>query len=260
MCNIYLYLYLHCIENRSDTPPAPLELMYTRTIGKQTIPIQNATLSHKGSLNTKHSPAQGQWYQERVRVSVSVIVYSVCILSDFSLDWSKVNSNLQWIPPCVLVDLKQRCQGLATLKKLSKVFSNSFDFWLVFTWTQECWNSELKMNLVFFDFSAGDLWCKMAAVLGLVFWDCVRVRMLHCKSHYHSVVEKHQRVGLAIQSSVTRVWIMCELGQPSPEPEMWCLPGSIMSRVWWLQGQQLIHHTLQTPDTGGCSAAVSYCR
>ena len=110
--------------------------MYTRTIGKQTIPIQNATLSHKGSLNTKHSPAQGQWYQERVRVSVSVIVYSVCILSDFSLDWSKVNSNLQWIPPCVLVDLKQRCQVLVTLKKLSKVFWQKATFSLIFFWSK----------------------------------------------------------------------------------------------------------------------------
>ena len=73
--------------------------------------------------------------------------------------------------------------------------------------------------------------------------------MLHCKSHYHSVVEKHQRAGSGqCGSCVTGLGRAGEM-----RPECRDQPRSIMSRVWRLQrvcaGQQLIHHTLQTPDT-----------
>ena len=65
------------------------------------------------------------WEREGI-VCGGVIVYSVCILSDFSLDCSKVNSNLQWIPARVCVvwcetEMPSAGNFLKNIPKFSKI-------------------------------------------------------------------------------------------------------------------------------------------
>ena len=95
----------------------------------------------------------GQFYQERELEGIvwCVIVYSVCILSDFSLDCSKVNSNLQWIPArvCVVWCETEMPSAGNFLKNIPKFSQHSFDSWLVLTWAVVKCRISVDLNIVF---------------------------------------------------------------------------------------------------------------
>ena len=90
-------------------------------------------------------------------------------------------------------------------------------------WLQQCWDSEIVWE-----------------------WECCIVNLIIILL-WRNIRELVSAGVQASDQSVDHVWPGQSRGMRRSQP------GSIMSRVWRLQSvqsQQLIHHTLQTPDTG----------
>ena len=142
--HLYFSVYIYIVLNTAMilTPHCSLlsarHLMWTRTIGKQTraLAILNTETSARYLHWDQHyistlRPALGiytvyiysspatAWVRGSQSQAADVVVDSLCISSDFSLDGPGVNSNLHWM--CVVRDQTEMPSAGHNFTKYSKV-------------------------------------------------------------------------------------------------------------------------------------------